>query len=197
VGRSRRDRRGRSTCHCSLTHGPAGLRDLTLRSVVASRDSARASWVREVTRRPLEDVACELPPRFHTELPEHPVQVVLDGGRADEQPCGHLGVGRTLRHELRDLRLLGRVRFTLDAVDPRSGETTVRKSRQRARLASNLCEARPSARCSLSVARAIPVAMAIGKTAGAALQVVGMARSNAKLAWTYENVYGSAIASWR
>src|SRR4051794_23121122 len=56
----------------------------------------------------LEDVASELRPRLHIELPEDLAQVVFDGARADEELRGDLDVCLPLRDEPRDLCLLGR-----------------------------------------------------------------------------------------
>src|SRR6476620_3531538 len=56
----------------------------------------------------LEDVARELCPRLHIELPEDLAEVVFDGARADEELRGDLDVRLPLRDEPRDLCLLRR-----------------------------------------------------------------------------------------
>src|SRR6476659_9316000 len=58
--------------------------------------------------RRLRQAAGELSSRPHAELAERLAQVVLDRARADEELCGDLPVGASLRCEARDLRLLWR-----------------------------------------------------------------------------------------
>ena len=50
----------------------------------------------------------ELRPRLYAQLAERLTQVVLDGGRADEQLSGDFSIGVSLRHQARNLGLLGR-----------------------------------------------------------------------------------------